>query len=278
MKLEEGGLSSSPGVVLYPAYCLINHACRWTQLEQSSKSDLSCFYMFTIFPFGLIWGLCTVLVCDWLVQQQHQLPEAARPELGTKVPGADQEGGGDLNKVSHLPTNLANPRNFSFSLFSKVRLLNCWQLSKKKGHRQVLVLQVRKQTFSKFKIAKLIFQLPLCTVQWSFWAGHPHVRIVWKKKHRNTTCEDSLKNHENTTCVCLYKSDPDFSCTVRTGQSEVVQEVLADVKIDWFFVANFSKKNRKSSFLQNQRKLKSIKKFINLFLKKAIVVTNMISQ
>merc|ERR1719370_494392 len=27
MKLEEGGLSSSPGVVLYPAYCLINHAC-----------------------------------------------------------------------------------------------------------------------------------------------------------------------------------------------------------------------------------------------------------
>ena len=35
MKLEEGGLSSSPGVVLYPAYCLINHACRWTQLEQS---------------------------------------------------------------------------------------------------------------------------------------------------------------------------------------------------------------------------------------------------
>ena len=29
MKLEEGGLSSSPGVVLYPAYCLINHACRW---------------------------------------------------------------------------------------------------------------------------------------------------------------------------------------------------------------------------------------------------------
>ena len=28
MKLEEGGLSSSPGVVLYPAYCLINHACR----------------------------------------------------------------------------------------------------------------------------------------------------------------------------------------------------------------------------------------------------------
>ena len=71
----------------------------------------------------------------------------------------------DLNKVSHLPTNLANPRNFSFSLFSKVRFLNCWQLSKKKGHRQVLVLQVRKQTFSKFKIAKLIFQLPLCTVQ-----------------------------------------------------------------------------------------------------------------
>ena len=28
MKLEEGGLSSSPGVILYPAYCLINHACR----------------------------------------------------------------------------------------------------------------------------------------------------------------------------------------------------------------------------------------------------------
>ena len=156
MKLEEGGLSSSPGVVLYPAYCLINHACRWTQLEQSSKSDLSCFYMFTIFPFGLIWGLCTVLVCDWLVQQQHQLPEAAGPKLGAEIPGADQEGGGDLNKVSHLPTNLANPRNFSFSLFSKVRFLNCWQLSTKKGHRQVLVLQVRKQTFSQFKIAKLI--------------------------------------------------------------------------------------------------------------------------
>ena len=50
MKLEEGGLSSSPGVVLYPAYCLINHACRWTQLEQSSKSQLkskaSVLYLF----------------------------------------------------------------------------------------------------------------------------------------------------------------------------------------------------------------------------------------
>ena len=156
MKLEEGGLSSSPGVVLYPAYCLINHACRWTQLEQSSKSDLSCFYIFTMFPLGLIWGLCTILVCDWLVQQQHQLPEAAWPELGTEVPGADQEGGGDLNKVSHVPTNLANQRNFSLSLLSKVCFLNCWQLSTKKGHRQVLVLQVRKQNSSKFKIAKLI--------------------------------------------------------------------------------------------------------------------------
>ena len=54
------------------------------------------------FPLGLIFGICTILVCDWLAQQQHQLPEAAGPELGTKVPGADQEGGGDLNKVLHL--------------------------------------------------------------------------------------------------------------------------------------------------------------------------------
>ena len=148
MKLEEGGLSSSPGVVLYPAYCLINHACRWTQLEQSSKSDLSCFYIFTIFPLGLIWGLCTVLVYDWLVQQQHQLPEAARLELGTEVPGADQEGGGDLNKVVHLLQQILER---SLSLLSKVCFLNCWQLSTKKGHHQVLVFQVRKQNSSKFK-------------------------------------------------------------------------------------------------------------------------------
>ena len=156
MKLEEGGLSSSPGVVLYPAYCLINHACRWTQLDQKLLIRSQLFLHIYNFPLGLIWGICTILVCDWLAQQQHQLPEAAGPELGTKVPGADQEGGGDLNKVSHLPTNLANQRNFSLSLLLKVCFLNCWQLSTKKGHRQVLVLQVRKQNSSKFKIAKLI--------------------------------------------------------------------------------------------------------------------------
>ena len=27
MKLEQGGLKGNPGVVLYPIYCLINHAC-----------------------------------------------------------------------------------------------------------------------------------------------------------------------------------------------------------------------------------------------------------
>ena len=27
MKLEQGDLVSAPGVVLYPVYCLINHAC-----------------------------------------------------------------------------------------------------------------------------------------------------------------------------------------------------------------------------------------------------------
>ena len=58
------------------------------------------------------------------------------------------------------------------------------------------------KTYSSF----LLFQLPLCTVQWSFWAGHPHVRIVWKKKHRNTTCEDSLKNHKKYhVCMPVYK-------------------------------------------------------------------------
>lgn len=49
MKLEEGGLSSSPGVVLYPAYCLINHACRWPTSHKhkhiyikKQKHKLSC--------------------------------------------------------------------------------------------------------------------------------------------------------------------------------------------------------------------------------------------
>ena len=27
MKLDQGGLRDNPGVVLYPVYCLINHAC-----------------------------------------------------------------------------------------------------------------------------------------------------------------------------------------------------------------------------------------------------------
>ena len=193
MKLEEGGLSSSPGVVLYPAYCLINHACRWTQLEQSSKSDLSCFYIFTMFPLGLIWGLCSILVSDWIVQQQHQLPEAAWPELGTEVPGADQEGGGDLNKVSHVPTNLANQRNFSPSLLSKVRFLNCWQLSTKKGHRQVLVLQVSEKNSSNSKLQNLFkfSAFPAATVHGAV------ILLSWAP-----TCEDSLKKqqHKNTTC------------------------------------------------------------------------------
>ena len=186
MKLEEGGLSSSPGVVLYPAYCLINHACRWTQLEQSYNqiSVVSTYLQF--FPLGLIWGLCTVLVCDWLVQQQHQLPEAAWPELGAEVPGADQEGGGDLNKVSHVPTNLANQRNFSPSLLSKVRFLNCWQLSTKEGHRQVLVLQVSDKNSSNSKLQNLFkFSVsPAATVHGAV------ILLSWAP-----TCEDSLKKN-----------------------------------------------------------------------------------
>jgi len=38
MKLEEGGLASSPGVVLYPTYCLINHACSNNTNYQKSPS------------------------------------------------------------------------------------------------------------------------------------------------------------------------------------------------------------------------------------------------
>ena len=83
MKLEEGGLSSSPGVVLYPAYCLINHACRWTQLEQSYNqiSVVSTYLQF--FPLGLIWGLSTDLFSNNTNYQK--LPDLSL-ELRSQVP------------------------------------------------------------------------------------------------------------------------------------------------------------------------------------------------
>ena len=107
MKLEEGGLSSSPGVVLYPAYCLLNHACRWpaslfTFCNTFFTSLSLDFYsvLLTYCPSFLWLHLKKYLVgVDLLFQQQHELPEVARLEAGVEVAGGDKEGGGDLDQV-----------------------------------------------------------------------------------------------------------------------------------------------------------------------------------
>ena len=40
MKLEQGGLRESPGVALYPIYCLINHAC-YNNTNYVKQQDLT---------------------------------------------------------------------------------------------------------------------------------------------------------------------------------------------------------------------------------------------
>ena len=107
--------------------------------------------------------------------------------------------------MSHVPTNLANQRNFSLPLLSKVRFLNCWQLSTKKGHRQVLVLQVSEKNSSNSKLQNLFkfSALPAATVHGAVillsWAPTCEDKLK-KKKLKNTTCEYGLKKRKNTTC------------------------------------------------------------------------------
>ena len=194
MKLEEGGLSSSPGVVLYPAYCLINHACRWTQLDQSSKSDLSCVYIFTIFPLGSnLWPL--YYTCVWLTCSATTPTTRSCRTWAWNWDPRCRSGRGRRSQQGEPPSNKSckSKELFSFT-FLKGTFPQLLATFDEKGTSPSTGSSSEKTEFFKIQNCKtyssfLLFQLPLCTVQWSFWAGHPHVRILWKK-HKNTTCQE----------------------------------------------------------------------------------------
>ena len=220
MKLEEGGLSSSPGVVLYPAYCLINHACRWTQLEQSSKSDLSCFYIFTIFSLGFnlrpLYCTCLWLTCSATTPTTRSCLTWAW-SWGPRC----QSGRGRRSRQGDPASNKSceSKELFSFT-FVKGTFPQLLATFDEKGTSPSTGSSSEKTEFFKIQNCKTyssfpLFQLPLCTVQWSFWAGHPHVRIVWKSIKnwgvRNSECLRNISKGTTTDTIvewCCQRDNP----------------------------------------------------------------------
>ena len=184
MKLEEGGLSSSPGVVLYPAYCLINHACRWTQLEQSSKSDLSCFYIFTIFPLGLIWASVLYLFVSDLFSNNtnyQKLPDLSL-ELRSQVP---------IRKGEEISTRWATFQQilqikgtFLFHFYQRYVSSTVGNFRRKRDIAKYWFFKWEKKLFQNSKLQNLLkfSAFPAATVHGAV------ILLSWAP-----TCEDSLK-------------------------------------------------------------------------------------